>query len=69
MVRWRAMHAVAVAVIIVSVACLATGWALCLFGTSDDGLQCVPAVLATVVAGPLAVVGAVGPWVTARRKD
>ncbi len=67
MFRWRVMHAVAMAVVVVSVAGLASGWGLCVFGTSDDGLHCVPAVLATVVAGPLAVVGALGAWVTARR--
>ncbi len=42
---------VAVVMVFVSLACLTAARALCFFGTSDDGLNCVPAVFTTVVAG------------------
>lgn len=42
---------VAVAMVFVSLACLTAARALCFFGTSDDGLHCVPAVFTTVLAG------------------
>ncbi len=67
MALWKWRQAVAVAVVFVSLACLTAAWALCLFGTSDDGLHCVPAVVASVVAGPLAAVGALGAWAARRQ--
>lgn len=63
------IYRLAVVVLVVSLVCLAAGWAVCLFGTSDDGLHCVPAVLATVIMGPLLVLSAVGTWAKRRRPE
>lgn len=58
---------IALLVLVVSLVYLVWAWAECLLGTSDDGLHCVPAVLATVAAGPLTVASAVAAWVVRRR--
>ena len=60
---------IALLVLVVSMVYLAWAWAECLFGTSDDGLHCVPAVLATVAAGPLTVATAVPAWLVRRRME
>ncbi len=58
---------IALLVLVVSLVYLAWAWAECLFGPSDDGLHCVPAVIATVAAGPLTVASVVAAWLVRRR--
>ena len=60
---------IALLVLVVSLVYLVWAWAECLFGASDDGLHCVPAVLATVAAGPLMVASAVAAWLVRRRME
>ncbi len=60
---------IALLVLVVSLVYLTWAWAECLFGTSDDGLHCVPAVFATVAAGPLTVASAVAAWLVRRRME
>ena len=58
---------IALLVLVVSLMYIVWAWAECVFGTSDDGLHCVPAVLATVVAGSLTVASAVAAWLVRRK--
>ena len=60
---------IALLVLLVSLVYFVWAWGECLFGTSDDGLHCVPAVIATVAAGPLTVASAVAAWVLRRRME
>ena len=60
---------IALLVLVVSLVYFVWARAECLFGTSDDGLHCVPAVLATVVAGPLTVTSAVAAWLVRRKME
>ena len=60
---------IALLVLVVSLVYLTWAWAECLFGTSDDGLHCVPAVFATVAAAPLTVASAVAAWLVRRRME
>ena len=60
---------IALLVLVVSLVYLAWAWVECLFGTSDDGLHCVPAVFATVAAGPLTVASAAAAWLLGRRME
>ena len=59
----------ALLILVVSLVYLVWAWVECVLGTSDDGLHCVPAVLATVAAGPLTVGSAVAAWVVRRRME